>query len=104
MVKTLIKEKKVRQEEDLPPPISTIDANVVLQNVLQQLGKPKNMCAIGPGLTRATACCARSFRVQIYCKPGDVFGAAPVLTDSFWVKVNGLGDITNSNPQIIRKY
>ncbi len=96
-------EKKKRVDDDTPPPISTIDPNVVLSNVLKQLGKPGNLCPTSGSLTRATPCNVRSFRVQIYCKPDDLFGSAK-LTDSFWVNTNDKGDIVSSDPAINKKY
>jgi hypothetical protein len=96
-------EKKKRVDDDTPPPISEIDPKVVLDNVFKQLGKPKNVCPSGGSLTRATACKKREFRVNIFCKPNDVFGSGQ-LTDSFWVKVNDKGDIVSSDPAINKKY
>jgi len=101
-VETLTKKEK-RAAEDAPPPISTIDPKVVLDNVFKQLGKPGNLSPMGGSLTRATPCQSHKFRVQIYCKASDMFGSGQ-LTDSFWVVVNGKGDIVSSDPAINKKY
>lgn len=104
--------KKRCYEEELPPPISTIDPKLVLESVLGQLGKPSDLCQSSGCLTRATPITQFSFRVQIYrtmeVAPG--FGQTQaifpsnILTDTFFVKVNGEGSVIKSDKPIERKY
>jgi hypothetical protein len=99
--------KKKQRQEDEVPPVSTIDPQVVLDNVFKQLGKPHNLCQISSCLTRATPITQKSFRVMIYCKTEVSergIGAAPVLTDTFFVHVNDEGKIINSDEPIVKKY
>ena len=98
--------KKKRKIDDENPPISTVDSQVVLDNVFKQLGKPSNLCPTAPCLTRATPINQHSFRVQVYCKGDESkgIGASPSLTDTFWVTVNDKGAIINSDPAIDKKY
>ena len=107
--------KKRCYEEEKPPVISTVDPKVVLENVLKQLGKPKDLSAEGPSLTRATPITQSSFRVQIYrCVPPKVeegwareattIFPTNTLTDWFFVNVNKEGGIVRSNPAIVGKY
>ena len=95
-----------RKEEEATPPISTIHPSVVLEEVLNQLGKPKDLSKICESLTRATPITQASFRVNIYRDlPSSVLtGTNAKLTDSFWVVVNKEGKIVRSDPAIERKY
>jgi hypothetical protein len=97
--------KKKKQQAEENPPISTIDPNAVLASVFEKLGKPDNLCAVSPCLTRATPITQKSFRVQIYCKTSEGgIAAAPVLTDTFFVTVNNDGGIVKSDEPIVKKY
>ena len=91
--------KKRCREEDKPPVISTVNPSVVLTNVLNQLGKPKDLSAFGGCLTRATPITQKSFRVMIYRDT-----PSPTLTDTFFVNVNNEGGILRSSPAIVAKY
>ena len=99
-----VKSNRHCREEDVPPPISTVDPKIVLENVLKQLGKPNNLCPVSPCLTRAVPIKQSAFRVQIYCKGDENVGFGAQLTDTFWVRVNGEGDIMSSIPAISQKY
>ena len=98
--------KKKRNQDDKNPPISTVDPQVVLDNVFKQLGKPRDMCVVAPSLTRATPIRQTAFRVQIYRQGDEAKGiaASPWLSDTFFVTVNAKGDIVNSDEPILPKY
>jgi hypothetical protein len=101
-VETMEKKKRV-VADDAPPPISEINPQVVLDNVFKQLGKPKDLCPISGNLTRAVPIKKRAFRVNIFRKPTDIFGAGD-MSESFYVRVNDNGDIVSSDPAINKKY
>jgi hypothetical protein len=91
--------RKKCREEEAAPVISKVDPNAVLASVFKQLGKPRDLSPMGSSLTRATPISPASFRVQIYRDTPHA-----TLTDSFFVHVNGEGDIVRSIPAINLKY
>lgn len=92
-VEKLSKPKSQFYRDDEPPPVSTIDPQTVLQSVLAQLGKPKDMAK-----SRATPITQTKFRVNIW-------RTEPMrISDSFFVEVDGLGEFVKSNPPITKKY
>ena len=95
----MTKTAKKKQPQEETPVISEIDPKVVLENVFEQLGKPKDLCRISPSYTRATPITSSTFRVNIYRE--DPYAR---LTDSFYVWVNKTGKIKKSEPAITRRY
>lgn len=102
--------KKKMSQEDVPPPISTISGESVLAGVFAVLGKPEDL--LGGTFTRATPLSQCTFRVNIYrkIKLTDKERRERLedhnikLTDSFYVKVDGTGEVLFSNPPIARRY
>ena len=104
MTQTAVKPKRVRVECDAPPPVSTIDASGVLNEVLLLLGTPPGMCQVTPNLTRATAVTQNSFRVNIYVEDVRPIYTAHILKHSYFVRVDNTGSIVSSNPEIVKQY
>ena len=97
--------KKVRQEEEVSPPISTITPAIVLENVFKILGKPGNMSMVSPSLTRATPISKYQFRVNIYTRQienGEF--SEHKLSHSYFVHVDDKGQIKTSYPEIHKHY
>jgi hypothetical protein len=104
-----VTKKKINQE-DVPPPISTISSDSVLAGVFAILGKPNDL--LGGTFTRATPLSQFTFRVNIYrkVKLTDAERRERLedynvkLANSFYVKVDGTGEVLYSNPPITRRY
>jgi hypothetical protein len=94
----MTKTAKKKQQEEVSV-VSTVSPDIVLENVFEQLGKPKDLCRISPSYTRATPITSSTFRVNIYRE--DPYAH---LSDSFYVWVNQSGKIKKSEPAITRRY
>lgn len=93
---------KMSANQDVPPPLPTPDlVATVKKNVLKALGRPTGFHSIS-----CVNVFNNNFRVNVFCMIGDGRAVFPAIriTQSFFVKIDGNGEILASEPSIHKEY